>query len=96
MSWIFDECNEQVAKECKLAYGWNLESLLKQFVKEYDFLYDNYDRVAGYEEALNFGDAMIHEHHPLVSAFVRYRQDALVSDREVAAFAFAATELEYA
>lgn len=67
----------------------NIENFLNEFRKEYDFLYENNDRVAGYEEALDFGDEMILKHPDFVSEFAKYRGDILSSDREVAAFAFA-------
>ena len=61
----------------------------EQFKKEYAFLYENRNRVAGYYEALEAGDAFICQHPEFVGEFVRYRGDFLSSDREVAAFAFA-------
>lgn len=67
----------------------NMQALLDDFSKEYDFLYENNDNVAGYNEALAFGDAFIIENRDFVIAFAKYRCDILTSDREVAAFAFA-------
>lgn len=63
---------------------------MEQFKKEYDFLYENAGAyVAGYDEALEFGDDFIKKHPEFVAEFVKFRGDYLTSDREVAAFAFA-------
>lgn len=72
-----------------MTFNIPIEEFLKKFDEEYEFLYDNYDRVAGYEEALAAGDEFIREHPDFVREFVQYREDPLTSDREVAAFAFA-------
>lgn len=66
-----------------------IDEFLDKFGDEYQFLYGNYDRVAGYDEALAVGDEFICQHPEFVQEFVQYRGDALTSDREVAAFAFA-------
>jgi hypothetical protein len=73
-------------------YSVNIETVLKQFKKEYNFLYDNYDRVAGYSEAVDeFNDRMRKSDNfkNFVGEFSNYREDFLGSDREVAAFMFA-------
>lgn len=67
----------------------NIEQFTKEFQKEYNFLYDNNDNVAGYREAVEFGDKFMTEHNDFVGEFTKYRGDLLTSDREVAAFAFA-------
>lgn len=75
-----------------------MKELIRQFEKEYAFIYEAQREgkyVVGYDEALDFGDEMIRSHHPLVGEFIRAREDMLLSDREVAAFAFAAAELGY-
>ena len=72
-----------------MTFNIPIDEFLKKFDEEYEFLYDNYDRVAGYEEALAAGDEFIQQHPEFVREFVQYRGDALTSDREVAAFAFA-------
>ena len=59
-----------------------------RFKENYNFLYDNNDRVAGYYEALDYGEKIIHEKPDFVGEFVRFRGDFLSSDREVAAFGF--------
>ena len=60
-----------------------------KFGDKYQFLYDNYDNVTGYDEALDAGEEFIRNHPNFAKEFVQYRYDALTSDREVAAFAFA-------
>ena len=67
----------------------NIEKFLKKFNEEYEFLYNNHDRVAGYHEALQAGDEFITNHSDFVREFVEYRGDFLSSDREVVAFMFA-------
>lgn len=67
----------------------NIKAFLEKFNEEYDFLYDNYDRVAGYTEALEAGDSFIESHLDFVKEFNNYRGDILSSDREVVAFMFA-------
>lgn len=71
----------------------NMEQFLAQFDKEYEFLYDNYDRVAGYEEAVDLFDEFVQYHRDFVGEFVRYRGDYVASDREAAAFMFALDSL---
>ena len=70
----------------------NIDEFLKKFNEEYKFLYDHHDNVAGYSEAVDFGDEFIKKHKDFVTEFCRYRGDILSSDREVAAFAFAMEE----
>lgn len=67
----------------------NIHKFLDKFNKEYDFLYDNRDNVAGYEEAVMAGDEFIRRYPDFVREFNQYRNDILSSDREVAAFMFA-------
>lgn len=67
----------------------NIEKFLQEFNKQYSFLYDNHDNVAGYKEALEEGDMFIALHNDFVAEFNRYRGDILSSDREVVAFMFA-------
>ena len=71
------------------AYNINIEEFLQQFRKEYSFLYDNRDNVAGYDEALKAGDEFIKKNPEFIAEFVRYRGDFISSDREVVAFMFA-------
>ena len=75
---------------------YDMEELGKQYTKEYRFLYQadvEGKHVAGYDEALAFGEKMIRENHVLVGKFATWRRDFLGSDREVAAFAYAVGEL---
>lgn len=69
----------------------SIDRFLEQFNKEYAFLYDTRDRVAGYDEAVNAFDVFIQDaqHAAFVGEFAKYRQDMITSDREAAAFMFA-------
>lgn len=67
----------------------NIHKFAEQFNKEYKFLYDNNDNVAGYREALEEGDKFFEEHGDFVGEFAKYRGDLITSDREVVAFMFA-------
>lgn len=68
---------------------FNIHEFLKQFEKEYDFLYDNNDNVAGAREAADAFDEFLKVHKDFVGEFVRFRGDFISSDREAAAFMFA-------
>lgn len=74
-------------------FNVNIKAFAERFVQEYDFLYTHGDAVAGYHEALAAGDRLIARHPDFVGEFARYRGDLITSDREVAAFAFALSEL---
>lgn len=67
----------------------DIEQFAKQFNKEYKFLYDNDDYVAGYREAVEAFDNFVEKHAEFVGEFVDYRRDFVSSDREAAAFMFA-------
>lgn len=67
----------------------DIQEFLEKFNEEYSFLYDHHDNVAGFREAVEFGDDFIPKHKEFVSEFCNYRGDFLLSDREVAAFMFA-------
>lgn len=71
----------------------NIQKFAEQFDKEYIFLYDHDDMVAGYNEALEEGDKFIAEHGDFVGEFAKYRGDFISSDREVVAFMFALNEM---
>ena len=73
------------------AINVRIDRFLEQFNKEYAFLYDNYDRVAGYNEAVDAFDDFIKDERraAFVGEFAKYRQDMVTSDREAAAFMFA-------
>jgi len=68
-----------------------MKKLLDDFNNEYDFLYSNSDRVAGYDEAVKAFDEFLAtaEGKELVQKFVTYRGDFISSDREAASFMFA-------
>jgi trehalose-6-phosphate synthase len=67
----------------------NIHEFLKQFEKEYEFLYDHNDNVAGAREAVDAFDEFLKLHKDFVGEFVRFRGDFISSDREAAAFMFA-------
>ena len=67
----------------------NIKKFKEEFDREYRFLYENHDNVAGYEEAVKAGDEFIRRYPKFAGMFAAYRMDFLSSDREVAAFAFA-------
>lgn len=70
-------------------FNINIQAFLEKFNEEYSFLYDNWDRVAGYREAVEEFDEFIKTNGAFVGEFARYRQDFISSDREAAAFMFA-------
>lgn len=72
----------------------NIYEFLKQFNKEYDFLYEN-DNVAGCDEAVAEFDRLLkcEGFAKFVGEFVKFRNDIISSDREAAAFMFALAEL---
>ena len=70
-----------------------MKQLTKQFNKEYNFLYENRDQVAGYGEALGMFDELVKTKLEVIREFCQYRGDILGSDREQAAFVFALHEL---
>ena len=69
----------------------------EKFVSEYGFLYDNHDRVAGYDEAVAAFDEYLAKDvggfKAFVAEFARRRGDVVSSDREAAAFMFALESL---
>lgn len=69
----------------------DMEAFLNKFKEEYDFLYKNHDRVAGYSEALDYFDEWVKkpESKEFMKKFIELRGDFISSDREAAAFAFA-------
>lgn len=67
----------------------NIHKFIKRFDKEYSFLYDNRDNVAGYGEAVAAFDEFLPTHKDFVGEFVNFRGDFISSDREAAAFMFA-------
>ena len=70
----------------------DLKKFNDQFEKEFMFLYDHDDNVAGYDEAVEWFDEMLHTNESFkkfVGSVAKARQDLIASDREAAAFAFA-------
>lgn len=61
---------------------------LRKFSDVYDFLCEHHDEVAGFAEAMEFGDWLIKNHPVFTRNFTDYRGDILTSDREVAAYGF--------
>ena len=76
-----------------------LADLLDRFNRIYDDLYTKHSMGQGYddayESAIDGGDRMIHEHHPIIEKFCDFRQDLIMSDREVASFYLAWKEFPY-
>ena len=70
----------------------NIKTFEKQFKKEYNFLYENDNNVAGYREAVAAFDEFLSENKNFVCEFVKYRGDFISSDREAAAFMFALSD----
>ena len=83
-----DEKEIEIAKAIKER---KMKKLLDDFNNEYDFLYSNSDRVAGYDEAVKAFDEFLAttKGRELIQKFVTYRGDIISSDREAAAFMFA-------
>lgn len=80
----------------------NIERFYIKFGECYEFLYDNYDHVAGYSEAVDAFDDFLSKHASFVVEFAKYRGrmtfgddaiDPISSDREAAAFMFALNAL---
>ena len=67
----------------------NIKEFTKQFNKEYDFLYENRNNVAGFNEAVNAFDEFLTSQSDFIREFNEYRGDIISSDREAAAFMFA-------
>ena len=73
--------------------GIDIKAFAERFAKEYAFLYENRNGVAGYYEAVEAGDDFIRNNPEFVAEFCNYRGDLLTSDREVAAFAFVLSDV---
>lgn len=71
----------------------NINDFMKKFSEEYDFLYENRDQVAGFDEAVEAFDEYLSKDiggfQSFVEEFVDFRHDIVSSDREAAAFMFA-------
>lgn len=93
---LFEGYLKHVENESIDVDGIDIDALLKQFNDEYEFIYDTEvggHEVAGYGDAMEYGDWLIKHRKKLVNAFARRRGDMLSSDREVAAFGFAVNSL---
>ncbi len=69
-----------------------METLLREFEKEYELLYNSKAYIAGTNEAIEAFDSEIKEDElfkAIVGKFAEHRGDAISSDREAAAFMFA-------
>lgn len=73
----------------------NISEFLEKFNQNYELLYTHGDNVAGYHQALEYGDEIIQTWPEFVREFVQYRGDVLSSDREVAAFGFTMSDFGY-
>lgn len=71
----------------------DMANLVNLFDEAYKYIYERNDDVDFYKCAVSFGDELIRQHHPLVAEFNTAREEPMLSDREVAAFAIAASEL---
>lgn len=72
---------------------FNIHEFLERFEKEYDFIYDHDDNIAGVREATDAFDEFLKTHKDFVGEFVRFRGDFIFSDREAAAFMFALEDM---
>ena len=74
----------------------NIHVFARKFVEEYNFLYNAYPAyVPGYNEAVAEFDELLAMAwgKDFIREFVRFRGDAIFSDREAAAFMFALASL---
>lgn len=78
-----------------MAINVNIQEFNRKFNEEYTLLYDNYDNVAGYYDALREGNEFIKAHPEFVREFCTYRGDFISSDREVVAFMFAFSSMAF-
>lgn len=76
-------------EDAPVAHTINIHEFRDQYNKEYRFLYDHYDNVAGYDEAVAAFDEFVKAHQDFVSGFCTFIGDFISSDREAAAFMFA-------
>ena len=87
------------AADAKKAFddGDEIKKILNKYNQEYNFLYNNHDKVAGYEEAVRAWDEYIN--HPdfreLIGKVIKARHDMFTSDREIGALMFALDALGY-
>ena len=74
----------------------DVAAMLERFDKEYEFLYENRDNVAGYDEAVTAFDQHLKNDSfkKILKEFIIYRGDIISSDREAAAYMFMCDVLE--
>ena len=65
-----------------------LNEFLNEFVKNYDYLYENRDNVPGYDDKVRAFDEMLQDPAQCenLKRFILYRGDLVASDRECAAY----------
>jgi len=82
--------NDKPLKE-SLESNVDMKTFVKKFGDEYKFLYDNHDKVAGYDEAVDAFNVWVKkpENKKFMKKFFEVRGDFISSDREAAAFMFA-------
>lgn len=67
----------------------NIHEFKRRFDNEYELLYDSYDNIAGFDDAVKFfNEEIMPKHRAFVIEFAEYRGDIISSDREAAAFSF--------
>ena len=109
MSGYEDRLNKTIKSEMKkfpkyaadakkaLNDGDEIKKILNKYNQEYNFLYNNHDKVAGYEEAVRAWDEYIN--HPdfreLIGKVIKARHDMFTSDREIGALMFTLDALGY-
>lgn len=77
-------------------FNFPIEEFAARFHREYAFLYDAFDRVAGFQEAVDTFDALMKRNEKFrafVSEFVAFREDMITSDREAAAFMYVMSDM---
>jgi hypothetical protein len=84
----------ETGKPVRCSKPFNVKEFAKLFSEEYDFLYDRYDDVLGFDTAVDEFDSFhLSRNSKAVDEFARYREDAVTSDREAAAFSRAFDKL---
>ena len=67
----------------------NINEFFKQYVAEYEALYETQGYICGYDEAVEAFDDFLPSHQEFVAEFANLRGDFISSEREAAAFMFA-------
>ena len=71
----------------ELAKVIGTKEFVEQYREMYEYLY-NHHRVLQYNQAIDYGDAFIRTEKELTGMFTKALGSIMISDREVAAFAF--------